>query len=127
MKKLKHLKKLSGIIDDCVTEFKNEIAQIKKEHQKLILLSNAKLISEIAKGENIDEVELIDKYLKKSKKKSCLKEPKNITEVENEEILLNHITVDGKDYYYENKPDGNVYNQKSEKVGVYKCGNIDFV
>lgn len=126
MKKLKHLKKLSVILDEYVTELKNEIAQIKKEHQKLILLSNAKLISEIAKGENIDEIKLIDKYLKKSKKKSCLKESEKSTEVRKEETLLNHITVEGEDYYYENKPDGNVYNQKSEKVGLYKCGNIDF-
>ena len=73
MKKLKHLKKISGILDEYMTEFKNELALIKKEHQKLILLSNAKLISEIAKGENIDELTLIDKYLKKQKKKSDTK------------------------------------------------------
>ena len=125
MKKLKHLKKLSGIIDEYISEFKNEIALIKKEHQKLILLSNAKLISEIAKGENIDELTLIDKYLKKQKKKSDTKESGKESLTRKEE-LLNHITIEGKDYFYENKSDGNVYNEESKKIGLYKCGNIVF-
>ena len=125
MKKLKHLKKLSGIIDDYVSELQNEISLIKKEHQKLILLSNALLISEIAKGENIDEINLIDKYLKKSKKKID-KLPVEKQDLAKNEELLNHIIIEDKDYYYENKTDGNVYNNESEKVGVFNLGNIAF-
>lgn len=125
MKKLKHLKKLSGIIDEYVSELQNEISQIKKEHQKLILLSNALLISEIAKGENIDEISLIDKYLKKSKKK-LNKALDTKQELIKKEELLNHINIEGKDYYYENKTDGSVYNNESENVGVFNLGNITF-
>tara|TARA_B100000161_G_C33511641_1_gene396661 strand:- start:549 stop:935 length:387 start_codon:yes stop_codon:yes gene_type:complete len=125
MKKLKHLKKLSGIIDEYTSELQSEIAQIKKEHQKQILLANTKLISEIAKGENIDELSLIDKYLKKSKKKKDSKKSEKEIQSRKEE-LLNHLNYDGKDYFYENKSNGAVYDENSNKVGVFNCGSINF-
>ena len=125
MKKLKHLKKLSRILDESLNEINDEIAQIKKEHQKLILLSNSNLISEIAKGEGLDEITLIDKYLKKTKKKIVESTP-NKLDLTRKEELLSHITFNGEDYFYEDKTDGNVYNSESNKVGIFKSGSIEF-
>ena len=122
MKKLKSLKKLTGILDEYTKELISEIDKIKKEHQKLILLSNYNLLSEIAKGENLDESTLIEKYMKKQKKSKSSKVVS--TEEIKDELLLSHMKFDGEDYYFEDKPNGSVYNDKSEKVGVFKCGNI---
>lgn len=122
MKKLKSLKKLTGILDEYSKELISEIDKIKKEHQKLILLSNYNLLSEIAKGENLDEANLIEKYMKKQKK---TKSSKVVSSEEiKDELLLSHMNFDGEDYYFEDKPNGDVYNNRSEKVGVFKCGNI---
>ena len=125
MKKLKHLKKLIELIDEYSKESKSEIEKIKKEHQKLILLSNYNLISEISKGENLDEGMLVEKYMKKLKKSSCIKESNSeLKEDIKEELLLNFMNYEGVDYYYEDKPNGNVYDNQSKKVGLFKFGNI---
>ena len=68
MKKLKKLKKIIEMVDEYTKEIKMELDKAKKEHQKLMIESNSKLISEIAKGEGIDELMLIEKYSKKSDK-----------------------------------------------------------
>ena len=125
MKKLKHLKKLIELIDEYSKESKGEIEKIKKEHQKLILLSNYNLISEISKGENLDESVLVEKYMKKIKKSSTIKESSSALKEElKEELLLNYMKFEGNDYYYEDKPNGDVYDNQSKKVGVFKLGNI---
>ena len=54
MKKLKRLKKIQEILDEYNLEMKNELDKARKEHQKIILEANSKLISEIAKGEDLD-------------------------------------------------------------------------
>ena len=122
MKKLKRLKKAIELVDEYTKEIKAELDKVKREHQKIVLESNSKLISEIAKGENLDEIKLIEKYLKKSKIKQVESTAEDSTESVNE--LLNHISLDGKDYYYEDKPNGQVFNTKGNNVGEYKCGQI---
>ena len=121
MKKLKRLKKIQELLDEYSSEIKSELDKARKEHQKLILESNSKLISEIAKGENLDELTLIEKYLKKSKQK-----PVKVDEdtTKDDEDLLCHISIDGNDYFYEDKSNGNVFDSESNKVGQYKCGTI---
>ena len=113
------------LIDEYSKESKSEIEKIKKEHQKLILLSNYNLISEISKGENLDEGVLVEKYMKKIKKSGSIKESSSTPKEElKEELLLNYMKFEGNDYYYEDRPDGDVYDNKSKKVGVFKLGNI---
>ena len=122
MKKLKKLKKIQEMIDEYHNELKNEMDKLKKEHQKLVLEANSKLLSEIAKGEGLDEITLIEKYLKKAK----IKPSKEIIEDSSEqsENILNHISFKGQDYFYEDKMDGNVYDSNNKKVGQWKCGSI---
>ena len=123
MKKLKRLKKIQELLDEFSTEMKNELDKSRKEHQKIILESNSKLISEIAKGENLDELLLIEKYLKKTKNKTV----KEVDPASDEsEDLLCHIKIDGNDFFYEDKTNGNVYDSESKKVGIFKCGSIKF-
>ena len=74
---------------------------MKKEHQKIVLESSSKIISEIAKGENLDEVTLLEKYL--NNKKSKKEKEKAIEITESSEELLSHVTIDGEDYFYERR------------------------
>ncbi len=123
MRKLKKLKKILEILEEYTTEVKTEIEKVKKEHQKIVLESSSKIISEIAKGENLDEVTLLEKYLNNKKSK---KEKEKVVEIEeSSEELLSHVKIDGEDYFYEDKVNGNVYDSESNKVGILKCGNIN--
>jgi len=110
------------MVDEYTKEIKHELEKANKEHQKLMLESNSKLISEIAKGEDIDELMLIEKYSKKSK----IKQIKVISEElsDTTEELLSCMSLDGTDYFYEDKINGTVFNNKNEKVGEYKGGQI---
>ena len=123
MRKLKKLKKILEILEEYTTEVKTEIEKVKKEHQKIVIESSSKIISEIAKGENLDEVTLLEKYLNNKKSK---KEKEKVVEIEeSSEELLSHVKIDGEDYFYEDKVNGNVYDSESNKVGILKCGNIN--
>ena len=126
MKKLTGLKTLNNSLDDMLEEiskfYKSQINNIKKEYQKKVFEERLQIISEIAQGENMDEIELKNKYLYNKKKKSVTK-PEVIKAQTN---LLSVLTYDGEDFYFEDKEDGNVFNKDSEKVGVYLEGKIVF-
>ena len=44
-----------------------------------------------------------------------------------DEDLLDKIEINGKEYYYENKEKGMVYDMNSKPVGILKGGKIIFV
>ncbi len=122
----KKLRKLADSLESFNEDLKKQFALLRKENKKNILQANLKLISEICRGEDLDEIKLIDKYLKKkskSKKDISDEDDKNSSK---KEELLNHITFEGTEYFYEDKANGNVYNDKSERVGVFKLGKINF-
>ena len=127
MKKLKSLKKLDHSLEDILEEAKKvskiQINNIKKEYQRKIFEERLQIITEIAQGEGIDELLLKNKYLYNKKLKNHV-EKKNI--VNSETSLLNVLTHDNEDYYYEDKEGGNVFNTKSENVGLYIEGDIVF-
>ena len=120
--KLKKLKKLNDMVNEYHNELLSEIEKIKKEHSKVLLESHSNLISDICKGEGLDELDIKEKYLKKSKKK----QPKEDTPNEESEDsnILNHIKLEGNDYFYEDKNNGTVYNTSNKKVGIYTNGTI---
>jgi len=124
MRKLKRPKKILDLINEYTKDLTSEIEKIKKDHKKIVLESNSKLLSQIAKGENLDELSLIDKYLKKSNKIPVVE---TLPEVSEKSIdLLNHLLLEGEDYFYEDKENGTVFNNKNKKVGEYICGQIKF-
>ena len=127
MKKLKGLKKLNNSIEDLLEEMRKvsklQINSIKKEYQKKVFEERLQLISEIANGEDIDELTLKNKYLYNKKSKSNIEKPKI---VDSEKSLLNVLTYNDEDYYYEDHEGGKVFNTNSESVGIYIEGNIVF-
>lgn len=127
MKKLKSLKNFNNTLDEVLDEIKKvskiQTNNIKKEYQRKIFEERLQLISEIAQGEDLNELELKEKYLYNKKNKKSVSKPKVM---DSEISLLNVLSYNNEDYYYEDKYEGNVFNTKSKKVGVYMEGKIVF-
>ena len=116
MTKLKQVKKLKTEISAMSELFNTNLEKINKEHNKILLQSLSNLIQDISQGENIDEIYLRERYLNinKTTKKE---EKKNVTN--NSEDLLDKVTINGTEYYYQNKENGLIYNNKSKVIGNY--------
>jgi TATA-box binding protein (TBP) (component of TFIID and TFIIIB) len=107
-------------LDDVIQE---NILLIKKEYKNNVKEENYKLLLNICKGENLDFSVLQRKYLKTNDL------PEMSTNVNNEtdtisDTILNKITINGNDYYYEPKENGIVYNSDSVQVGIFSNGKI---
>ncbi len=142
MKKLKTTKKFQN-------EFKLHQEALNKYCDKInreYARNMTKLVENIAKGENLDIEMLKEKYLKtfddkkicESNDKTLIEETVNVnstsevdTEADSatdlnsepnmfEEIIFDKIIINGKNYYYENKENGKIYDSSSIIVGVYK-------
>ena len=126
------------MIDEYTKEIKSELDKTNKEHKKLMMESTSKLIAEIARGEDLDELMLIEKYSNKSKIKQISINSQDLSKdiskdlskdgsndlSDTTEELLSCMSLDGTDYFYEDKLNGVVFNNKNEKVGEYKDGQI---
>lgn len=125
MKKLKELKNLHGIFVDYINELdaklQSQLKKIKLEYQQNMTEEKKKLLIAICNGEGLDYNKIKSKYLKS-------KEVNTILDVEvainNEEPLLDKVEINGKEYYYEAKEKGNVYDTNSIVVGIYKNGKV---
>lgn len=122
--KLKKLKKLGNLISEYNAELMNELLKVKKEHNKILLESKSTLISEICKGEGLDELLIKEKYLKSKKTTTVAEDITDSVDSVSSEQLLCHMKLDGKDYFYEDKLNGIVYDSKNKKVGSYSSGTI---
>ena len=105
-------------IEQQSVKFLEIIQSLTKKSQKDHIKQMNKLIENIAKGEHLDLQMLKNKYLNNEEIEL---EPI----VENEaEHLLDKIIINGSEYFYENKSDGKVYNNKSQIAGVYKNNKV---
>jgi len=123
MSKLKYLQKFKYIITNLslimeeVEQLINEEANLKI--QKKIYKENIKILEAMCKGENLNFNEIKKKYI------NIQSENKEETKDIPHEKLLDIITMNDNTYYYENIPNGSVYNDKLEKVGSYNNGKIN--
>ena len=117
---IKKLKKEGVIFSDLLSTYCDKI---KKDYKKILQNEKSKLISLIAEGENLDEIELREKYLTLKKKKE---EPEKILLPE-EEIILDKVNIDGNEYWYENKEGGKIYNNESNVIGTFKNNNFSIL
>jgi len=84
-----------------------------------------KLLKRIAEGEKLDYEMLKDKYLKSSSKETFeINTDEQTTTEEPLEIIFDKLIIDNKNYYYENKDNGKVYDSSSNIVGIYKNKKI---
>ena len=116
MTKLKQVKKLKTELTAMNELFNANLEKINKEHGKILLQSLSNLIQEISQGENIDEIYLREKYLNINK--TTKKEEKKIVKNKSED-LLDKVTINGTECFYQNKVNGLIYNNKSKVIGNY--------
>jgi len=125
MKNLKGLKLLHENVmcslDDVIQE---NIIAIKKEYKNNVREENYKLLLNICKGENLDFNVLQRKYLKTNDLPETHANTTNDSVDTVSDTILNKITINGNDYYYEHKENGIVYNSDSVQVGVFSNGKI---
>lgn len=118
--KLKYVKKAKDELTAINELFNTYLEKINKEHNNILLKEFSNMIHEIAIGENLDEEDLRNKYLK-------VKKSKKITKESNEDDqLLDKIIIDDNEYYYQNKENGFIFNSKSEKVGSFLNNELIF-
>lgn len=122
-KQLKYNKKIKEETEAFQKLITSYTSKLKKEYEKEILSVQISLLEEIAEGENLNIIELKDKYLKSSKEKSTEKKTKS-KNTNIQEDLLEKMDIKGTTYFYENKENGNVYNTDSQIVGSYVDGEI---
>lgn len=121
VKKLKSVDDMVNAVQECWSIVESLNHKKKKEIKLFEELIRSEMISEISKGENLDESILRDKYLTKKKKK--VKETVPLTE----EKILFHTNINDQDLWYENTENGTVYQKiddNTEKVGTFLNGKI---
>jgi len=126
MKKSKEIKLLQNELLLSIENIDNIISQyvkkIKKEYAQILIDEKNKLLLNIANGEKLDLNMLKNKYLKP---KELIQDAKIYpSDIDNNEDLLDKITIDDQVYYFENKEKGKVFNEQNEEVGQYKNSNI---
>lgn len=118
MKKLSELKEFETKINQNVEQIDllihESISKIRKEYKQNLY----DIVLEICINEKLDFEIIKNKYLKPKEV------DKKVEEVE--EDLLYKIVINDKDYYYEQKEGGIIYNNELKQVGVYKNGSIQF-
>jgi hypothetical protein len=130
MKKLSGLKNINetftNSINELFLELQSNIKEIKQEYQQNIIDEKIKLLVAICNGEGLDFDKLKMKYLK-SKELDYLdpNEPSKNT-ILIDDNLLDKITLNNQDYYYESVNNGTVFDTNNEPVGVYKNGTFVF-
>jgi hypothetical protein len=128
MRKLKELKEIHNIFVESITDLDTKIQQqmkkIKLEYQKNVSEEKVKLLIAVCNGEGLDFSQIKNKYLK-SKEYNNLSEDDSLkgNDIEEEE-LLDKVNFGGKQYYYEAKEKGLVYDLNSKPVGIFKNGKI---
>ena len=131
MKKLKGLKDLHNEFVDVINQLdeklQDNLKKIKKEYQKNMTEEKVKLLIAICNGEGLDFDQIKGKYLKAKELSQTHYDSYVPEEVPVEEDLLDKIEINGKEYYYENKEKGVVYDMSSKPVGIVKSGKILFV
>jgi hypothetical protein len=111
--------KINALLGELDEEVKGQVKKIKKEVNTKIIEAKIQLLKIICMGEDLDFGEICDKYLPDKEKKhiKIYDSPDLVNET-----LLDSIIIDNKNYFYENKDNGFIFNTKSEKVGKYING-----
>jgi hypothetical protein len=129
MTKLKEVKQLTNILNNHINELEgqlqHQIKKIKQEYVTNLLDEKIKLLVDICQGENLDFDQMKNKYLKSRDLHKYTIDSSN-PGIPIDEDLLDKIIINQKEYYYENKEDGIVYDSSSKQVGIMKNGEIIF-
>jgi len=112
--------KINSLLGEIDAVIKEDSKKVKKEYNNNITETKITLLKEICAGEELNFDKLKMKYLTEKERKNVL-DTSEIKEVINE-VLLDTITINNKNYFYENKEKGIIFDTKSKPVGFFKNG-----
>ena len=112
MNNTKYLNEMNKQIDNFTESFNLYFSKLEDSYNKEFKRNLNVLLIQIAKDNNLDEKELLDKYLNFDLKNS------------NNHVLLNKITYNDQNYYYETMNNGKIYNDHSVEVGVFQNNKL---
>jgi len=112
--------KVNSLLGEIDAVMKEDSKKIKKEYINNMTEIKIQFLKEICEGEELNFDKMKNKYLTDKERKNIIdiiesKEIKN-------EVLLDTISINNKNYFYENKESGIIFDNKSKQVGVYKNG-----
>ena len=124
MKKSKVLKEYEkerdSILIESYQELDMKLQKINKKFVKELELEiSLDILERLCEGEKLNFDKMKKKYLNIKNTETC-------TDTSSESSILDKIEIDGKEYFYETKEKGKVYNMESKQVGVYKSGKFEF-
>ena len=130
MKKLTVLKQINDTFTDTfnelLLELKSNIKDAKHEYQQNVIEEKNKLLIDMCIGEGLDIEKMKVKYLKPKELSYIEPNEPNKNVVLIDDNLLDKITINDKDYYYEPENNGKVFDTNNNHVGIYKNGNVIF-
>jgi hypothetical protein len=110
--------KVNSLLGEIDNELKDSIKKIKKDYLIMLTEEKIKFLKNICENEDLDFNDMVIKYLTEKERKFVKTQ---IIEIVNEN-LLDTININGTTYYYENKENGNIYNNVSKVIGNIKNG-----
>lgn len=112
--------KINTMLGDIDLEIKDSYKKIKKELVNEVINEKIKFLKYICENEKLNFNEMQHKYLTdKEKKYVKINIDDNI--ISNDD-LLDLIEINSVKYYFENKESGNIYDNDSKVIGIYKNG-----
>ncbi len=113
--------KINTMLGDIDIEIKDNYKKIKKELMVEVINEKIKFLKYICENEKLNFNEMQQKYLT-DKEKKYVKININNTIV-SDDNLLDIIEINDVKYYFENKESGNIYDNNSKIIGIYKNGS----
>ena len=104
MKCLKSLNNVTEILNQVNTDWENFVEEINKEYKQNIKLERNILLKKIAEDHNMDYEALLEQYVYKNKRTP---------------VILEIARVKGKECYYQNLKDSDVYDEDSNVIGTF--------
>jgi len=112
--------KINSLLGEIDTVIKEDSKKVKKEIINNITEIKINFLKEICEGEELNFHELKHKYLTEKERKNVL-DTSELKEIINE-VLLDTVIINNKNYFFENKEKGIIFDSKSKPVGIYKNG-----
>lgn len=123
MKKLKELKCIHNLFVDAINDLdknlQNQLKKVKEEYHKNIIDEKIQLLFCICNNEGLEFDNIKTKYLKPEELSKIVLD-EIVEEKKVEEELLDKVEINGRQYYYESKDNGIMYDLNSNQIGVYK-------
>lgn len=127
MKKMNELKNIHNVFVDSINELdivlQKQIKKTKQEFSRILIEEKVKFLQQVCNDEGLDFEKLKVKYFKQ-KELSDINKFTFIDEENSDEVILDKVTINGKEFYYEPKEKGIVYDLESKPVGLFKNGQV---